>query len=77
MIKANKIQGGKTQKIMLLRKRRVFLSGAQFSKLYPLRYCLHQKRRWNLCTAYSAHSRATGQHQAPTAHGARIASVIP
>ncbi len=29
------------------RKRRVFLSGAQFPELYPFRYCLHRKRRWN------------------------------
>ncbi|MGA2800844.1 MAG: hypothetical protein ABSE97_00500 [Verrucomicrobiota bacterium] len=30
-----------------LRKRRVFLSGAQSRKLYPLRHGLRRKRRWN------------------------------
>ena len=30
-----------------LRKRRIFLSGAQSRTLYPLRYSVHQKRRWN------------------------------
>jgi hypothetical protein len=29
------------------RQRRVFLSGAQSRKLYPLRYCLRRKKRWN------------------------------
>jgi hypothetical protein len=29
------------------RTRRIFLSGAQSRTLYPLRYSLHRKRRWN------------------------------
>ncbi|HEU6449515.1 MAG TPA: hypothetical protein VFV23_13865 [Verrucomicrobiae bacterium] len=35
-----------------MRQRRVFLSGAQSRRLYPLRHGLHRKRRWNLLARF-------------------------